>query len=80
VNAIGALAEFAVKRWQFTVLLFLMFAALGISNWISIPRAEDPDFPVPIFTAVAVYPGASPKDMEQLVAEPIEKSSTRSTM
>ncbi len=73
MNAIGALAEFAVKRWQFTILLFLMFAALGISSWMSIPRAEDPDFPVPIFTAIAVYPGASPEDMEQLVAEPIEK-------
>ena len=28
---------------------------------------------MPIFTAVAVYPGASPADMEQLVTEPIEK-------
>ncbi len=73
MNMLGGLAEFAVKRWQFTVLLFLMFAALGVSNWMSIPRAEDPDFPVPIYTAVAVYPGASPEDMEQLVTEPIEK-------
>ncbi len=70
---IGSLVEFAVKRWQFTVLLFVMFAALGISSWMAIPRAEDPDFPVPIFTVIAVYPGASPEDMEQLVAEPIEK-------
>jgi len=73
MNILGSLAEFAVKRWQFTVLLFLMFAALGVSSWLSIPRAEDPDFPVPIFTTVAVYPGASPEDMEQLVTEPIEK-------
>ncbi|MES2521410.1 MAG: efflux RND transporter permease subunit [Gemmatimonadota bacterium] len=73
MNALGRLAEFAVKRWQFTVLLFLMFTALGVSSWLAIPRAEDPDFPVPIFTAVVVYPGASPEDMEQLVTEPIEK-------
>lgn len=73
MNFIGGLAAFAVKRWQFTVLLFLMFAALGVSSWFAIPRAEDPDFPVPIFTAVVVYPGASPEDMEQLVTEPIEK-------
>lgn len=73
MNFIGKLAEFAVKRWQFTVLLFLMFTALGVSSWLAIPRAEDPDFPVPIFTTVAVYPGASPEDMEQLVTEPIEK-------
>ena len=73
MNLLGSLTEFAVKRWQFTVLLFLMFAALGVSSWMNIPRAEDPDFPVPIFTTVAVYPGASPEDMEQLVTEPIEK-------
>ena len=66
MNLLGSLTEFAVKRWQFTVLLFLMFAALGVSSWMNIPRAEDPDFPVPIFTTVAVYPGASPEDMEQL--------------
>jgi len=68
-----ALVSFSVRRWQFTVLLFLMFAALGASSWMAIPRAEDPEFPVPIFTTVAVYPGASPEDMEQLVTEPIEK-------
>ncbi len=73
MNALNGLVGFAVKRWQFTVLLFLMFAALGVSSWMAIPRAEDPDFPVPIFTTVAVYPGASPEDMEQLVTEPIEK-------
>ena len=73
MNFVGKLAEFSVKRWQFTVLLFLMFGALGVTSWMAIPRAEDPDFPVPIFTTVAVYPGASPEDMEQLVTEPIEK-------
>jgi len=73
MNFLGNLAEFSVKRWQFTVLLFLMFGALGITSWMAIPRAEDPDFPVPIFTTVAVYPGASPEDMEQLVTEPLEK-------
>ncbi|MBL0173262.1 MAG: efflux RND transporter permease subunit [Gemmatimonadaceae bacterium] len=73
MNMLNGLVTFAVKRWQFTVLLFLMFTALGVSNWMSIPRAEDPAFPVPIFTAVAVYPGASPEDMEQLVTEPLEK-------
>jgi multidrug efflux pump subunit AcrB len=73
MNLLGKLAEFSVRRWQFTVLLFLMFAALGITSWQAISRAEDPDFPVPIFTTIAVYPGASPEDMEQLVADPIEK-------
>lgn len=73
MNFLSSLTEFSVKRWQFTVLVFLMFAVLGMVSWMNIARAEDPDFPVPIYTTVAVYPGASPEDMEQLVTEPIEK-------
>ena len=73
MNFLSSLTEFSVKRWQFTVLVFLMFAVLGVVSWMNIARAEDPDFPVPIYTTVAVYPGASPEDMEQLVTEPIEK-------
>ncbi len=67
------IVDFAVKRWQFTVLLFLMLVTLGVTSWRSIPRAEDPSFPVPIFTVVAVYPGADAEDMEQQITEPIEK-------
>ena len=71
------IVEFAVKRWQFTVLLFLMFTASASRAGSTIPRAEDPSFPVPIFTVVAVYPGADAGDMEQLVTEPIEKRAVR---
>ena len=67
------IVDFAVRRWQFTVLLFLMLIALGGLSWLSIPRAEDPSFPVPIYTTIAVYPGADAEDMEQLVVEPIEE-------
>jgi multidrug efflux pump subunit AcrB len=73
VSWLSKLAQFSVTRWQFTILVFLMFTALGAVSWLNIPRAEDPDFPVPVYTTVAVYPGASPEDMEQLVTEPIEK-------
>ena len=66
------LAEFSVRRWQFTILMFLMLAALGVASWFRIPRGEDPVFPIPIFNVIAVYPGASPGDMEQLVVDKIE--------
>ncbi len=67
------LAEFAVKRWQFTVIIFALLAALGWNSWKSIPRSEDPTFPVPVYTVLAVYPGATPADIEQLVVDPIEE-------
>jgi multidrug efflux pump subunit AcrB len=66
------LAEFTVRHPQFTIVLFLMAAALGLNALATIPQAEDPTFSVPTFTVVAVYPGAEPSDMEQLVVDPIE--------
>jgi len=37
------------------------------------PRAEDPEIHAPQFPIVVLYPGTSPKDMEELVVKPIEK-------
>ncbi len=65
-------AEFAVRRWQFTLVVFVALAALGVSSLVGIPKAEDPTFPYPSFAVVAVLPGASPGDVERLVADPIE--------
>jgi multidrug efflux pump subunit AcrB len=39
----------------------------------TMPRSEDPVFDAPQFYLIAVYPGTSPKDMEDLVVHPIEK-------
>ena len=38
----------------------------------SVPREEDPYFKIPGYTIAAIYPGADPKDLERLVAKPIE--------
>lgn len=70
---LGEVTRFAVERWQVTVLLFLLSLGLGVTSWLAIPRAEDPDFPVPIYTTVVVYPGATPADVEQLVVDPLEQ-------
>ncbi len=66
------LAAFSVRRWQFTVVVFGMLAALGGSSLLSIPKAEDPTFPYPNFAIAVVYPGAVPTDLEKLVVDPIE--------
>src|SRR5690606_17736448 len=39
---------------------------------VNMPRGEDPPFGAPIFVILAVYPGTSPEDVEQLIVEPIE--------
>ena len=54
------------------LVTFLALLAMGGFSMLSIPRAEDPTFPIPVYPIIAVYPGASPTDMEQLVVDPIE--------
>ena len=64
--------EFPIKRYQFTLVAFAMLVALGISSFLSIPRQEDPYFPIPIYQIIVAYPGAEPRDVERLVVKPIE--------
>jgi multidrug efflux pump subunit AcrB len=64
--------EFPVRNYQFTVVLFVMLVALGANAWFSIPRGEDPPLDFPNYTVIAVYPGATPLDMERLVVRPVE--------
>lgn len=63
---------FAVRRWQFTLVAFGLLVMLGLNAFFSVPRSEDPHFPIPIVVIRAVLPGAEPSEMEQLVADPIE--------
>ena len=37
------------------------------------PKSEDPALNLPYYTIIAVYPGTSPTDMEEVVVDPIEK-------
>ncbi|GAB1463420.1 efflux RND transporter permease subunit [Pedobacter sp.] len=67
------ISDYAVKNYQFTLIMVLMVMALGITTVLNMPRAEDPDMNPPNFPVVVVYPGASPKDMEELVVKPLEK-------
>jgi multidrug efflux pump subunit AcrB len=67
------IAQYAVKNYQFTLILFLMVAVLGVTTLLTMPRSEDPDIDAPQFPVVVVYPGTSPQDMEELVVDPLEK-------
>jgi len=68
------ISELAVKNYQFTIVVFLLLVSLGIYSYFKIPQATDPEFPVTIFPVIAVYPGASPSDIEELVVDKLEKS------
>jgi multidrug efflux pump subunit AcrB len=67
------IAEYAVKNSQFTIVVFLALVAIGLHSLRTISRSEDPVFPIPACAVIAIYPGASPADVEQLVVDPIEE-------
>jgi multidrug efflux pump subunit AcrB len=73
LNVIGRIARFAVRNQAFSIVLLLALTAVGVSTFATIPREEDPSIQFPSASVIAVYPGASPVDIEQLVVDPIEK-------
>ena len=58
-----------------TITLFLLFASAfaGIYAYFHLGRAEDPSFTVKVLTVTSVWPGATAQEMQDLVAEPLEK-------
>ena len=67
------ISEYAVKNYQFTLVILVMAIVVGLTTLINMPRSEDPEIKIPSFTVIVVYPGTSPQDMEELVVDPIEK-------
>ena len=67
------ISEFSVKNYQFTLVVFLGILSIGIFSLLNMPRGEDPEFASPQFGVTVIYPGASPKDVEELVADVVEK-------
>lgn len=67
------ISEFAVKNYQFTLIIFVLLMALGLTSLFNMPRGEDPETEAPSYSIVVVYPGTSPADMETIVVDPFEK-------
>ncbi|MBS0027654.1 efflux RND transporter permease subunit [Chitinophaga sp. 22321] len=66
------ITNFAVKNYQFTLIIFLLFAVVGVLALFTMPRSEDPTIHPPEYLITVIYPGTSPKDMEEQVVKPIE--------
>lgn len=68
------ISEYAVKNSQFTLVIFLMVIVLGITTMLSMPRSEDPEMHPPAFSVIITYPGTNPRDIEDRVVTPLEKT------
>ena len=66
------ITNFAVKNYQFTLIMFLLVAVVGFLTLFTMPRSEDPSTHPPQYLITVIYPGTSPKDMEEQVVKPVE--------
>jgi len=51
-----------------------MIVLLGITSLLGMPKAEDPQFELPISVVEVIAPGVSPHSLESKVVEPVEQS------
>ena len=67
------LSSLAVRERSITVFLLFLISAAGILAFFQLGRAEDPPFTIKQMTVVTAWPGATAQEMQDLVAEPLEK-------
>ena len=67
------LSALAVRERAVTLFLIIAITLAGAYAFARLGRAEDPPFTIKILTVSAVWPGATAKEMQDLVAEPLEK-------
>jgi len=67
------LSALAVRERAITLFFIFASACAGIYAYFQLGRAEDPSFTIKVLTVTAVWPGATAQEMQDLVAEPLEK-------
>ena len=67
------LSELAVRERAITLFLIIAIAVAGTFAFFRLGRAEDPTFTIKVLTVTTVWPGATAQEMQDLVAEPLEK-------
>ncbi|MBB2712949.1 efflux RND transporter permease subunit [Rhizobium sophoriradicis] len=67
------LSALAVRERAVTLFFIILLAAAGAYAFVKLGRAEDPSFTIKTLTVTTVWPGATAREMQDLVAEPLEK-------
>jgi multidrug efflux pump subunit AcrB len=68
------LSHWSVTNPAVTLFAILVALAAGTLAYVTLGRAEDPTFTIKTMVVQAVWPGATAEEMQNLVAEPIEKA------
>jgi multidrug efflux pump subunit AcrB len=77
-NFTGKFKNFGPTTWSIknrtsVYLLMLLVTLWGVNQFVTLPKEQFPDIVIPTIYVQTVYVGNSPKDMENLVTQPIEK-------
>ncbi|MEI7408561.1 efflux RND transporter permease subunit [Pectobacterium aroidearum] len=67
------LSALAVRERAITLFLIILITVAGILSFFELGRAEDPPFTVKQMTIITAWPGATAQEMQDQVAEPLEK-------
>ena len=67
------LSALAVRERAVTLFVLIMVVVAGALAFLHLGRAEDPTFTIKVLTVTAAWPGATAQEMQDLVAEPLEK-------
>jgi multidrug efflux pump subunit AcrB len=64
----------AIEKNRITVVVLAVILLSGALSFFDMERAEDPGFVIRVAAVVTYFPGASPRRVEQLVTDKIEKA------
>jgi multidrug efflux pump subunit AcrB len=67
------LSALAVRERSITLFLIIAMTFAGAFAFMKLGRAEDPSFSIKAMTIVTAWPGATAQEMQDQVAEPLEK-------
>ena len=66
------LASLALNNSRITISGIAIIIFLGITTFLSYPRAEDPTITIRQVSVTASFPGMSPSRVEELIVKPLE--------
>jgi hydrophobe/amphiphile efflux-1 (HAE1) family protein len=66
------LTEISIRRPSLIIVLFAVLSFMGVASYFNLPIELVPKFSPPVVTIITTYPGASPSEVENTVAKPIE--------
>lgn len=67
------LSAIAVRERSVTLFFLIAIILAGTFAFLKLGRAEDPSFTIKVLTVVTAWPGATAQEMQDQVAEPLEK-------